>query len=74
MLSIHERSASIEERAAPGHREGERLFGQGRRHIATLAERPTPQALIAKISEDPDRSSIEKTGKDGALSESTNGE
>src|SRR3990170_679263 len=57
-ISIRERPASVEDRAVPGHWEGDLLCGSANSYIVTLVERHSRYVMLAKVANRDSRSVV----------------
>ncbi len=59
IVSIRQRSASVEDRAVPGHWEGDLLSGSANSYMVTLVERQTRYVMLAEVTNKDTHSVVE---------------
>jgi IS30 family transposase len=62
-VSIRERPAEVDDRAVPGHWEGDLLAGSHNTHIATLVERQSRFTILVKVTSKDTQSVVRALGK-----------
>ena len=62
-ISIHQRPAEVEDRAVPGHWEGDLLMGGASSQIATLVERHSRYVMLVKVDSKDTRTVTNALGK-----------
>ncbi len=66
-VSIRERPASVEDRAVPGHWEGDLISGSSNSHIATLVERHSRYVMLIKVADKSTRTVVSALIKQASM-------